>query len=134
MHGLFSHVAAALLAMHTVLGCCWHHSHACAQECKTLAIESASAHAGHDAEHEPATDSQPCHNHGRSACKGSKCVFARTAENASSDVLKANLISHVFLAVDNTLPQTLAVQRPLFADDALLPSLRLHLMHQVLLL
>jgi hypothetical protein len=134
MHGLFSHIAAALLAIHTVLGCCWHHSHACAQECKSVTIESASAHAGHDAEHGPATDSQPCHNHAPNACQGGTCVFVRTAEGGPGGVPKADLVSHVFLAADDALPQTPAVQRPLLADGDLLPSLRLHLVHQVLLL
>jgi hypothetical protein len=134
MHSFFLHLTAALLAMHTVLGCCWHHDHACGRECKAAAIESVTAHAGHDADHCVPTGSQPCQNHGPRACQGNKCVFLRTVASGTGAAVESDLAPCVCSASGDVPSQTPAALRPLFAGDALLPPLRLHLAHQVLLL
>ena len=37
MHSSVSNLTAALLALHTVLGCCWHHAHRCTETCVCVA-------------------------------------------------------------------------------------------------
>jgi hypothetical protein len=137
MHSFLSHLTAGLLAMHAVLGCCWHHAHACERECTQAALESSAPHAAHvdhDADSCDSTNSKPGQNHGPHACQKGKCVFLGTVENRADVSLGLNLSSHVsatFYTVSSQMP---AAVRPLFAADALLPPLRLHLAHQVLLL
>jgi hypothetical protein len=134
MRSFLSHLMAGLLAMHAVLGCCWHHGHACGRECTRTVLESADAHADHDADSCGSTDSKPCQNHGPHACQKGQCVFLRTVENGAGVSLDLNLPSLGCAASCDVSSQAPVAVRPLFAADALLPPLRLHLVHQVLLL
>jgi hypothetical protein len=131
MRSLLSHLMAGLLAMHALLGCCWHHTHACGRECTQASFESS---ADHDVDSCHSTNSKPCQNHGPHACQKGKCVFLRTAENGADVSLALHFSSHVCATFYAVSSQTPAAVRPLFAADALLPPLRLHLAHQVLLL
>jgi hypothetical protein len=133
MHSFLSHLMAGLLAMHAVLGCCWHHAHECGRECTEASLDSSDAHADHDTDSCDSTHSQPC-NHGPHACQKGKCVFLRTVETGADMSLGLDVSSHVFVAWCDLSPQMPTAVHSLFAADALLPPLRLHLAHQVLLL
>jgi hypothetical protein len=134
MRSFLSHLMAGLLAMHALLGCCWHHAHACGRECTQTALDSSAAHADHDADSCHSTNSKPCQNHGPHACQKGKCIFIRTVENGADVSLDLPLSSHICATSCEASSQTPAAVWPLFAADALLPPLRLHLAHQVLLL
>jgi hypothetical protein len=136
IHSFLSYLTAATLAMHTVLGCCWHHGHACGSEYESaVACHAATAHADHDADHCGSTDSNSGHqHHGPHTCQGGKCVFLRTAKSGADTLLDVNLPSFVCVQSSDASLETSAAPRPFFSSDALLPPLRLHLAHQVLLL
>lgn len=135
--GFLSHLTAALLAMHTVLGCCTHHEHACGHECDSAAsVESPDdAHTGHGDDACDTADSESHENHGPHDCQGSTCVFVRPAEDgAFSAAFQFDLPSFACVAYESSSAHAPAGSWPHFTADALLPPLRLHLAHQVLLL
>jgi hypothetical protein len=133
--GLLPHLTAAILAMHTVLGCCWHHAHACGADCRpTSSVESPATHANHDADQCGEEDSGASESHGQHKCVKGACVFLRLLEDDVAGALHHDLPS-IFCAQSNAIPpRGDSAPTPYFAAGALLPPLRLHLAHQVLLL
>jgi hypothetical protein len=137
MRGLLSNLTAALLALHTVLGCCWHHAHFGADTCAMAAtIVSADVCPCDDAHRDgamPNSDGQG--HHGSGDCQGPTCVFANSSKSdrhgptLSLDVPPVALLLGSIPAVGNDM-----VARPFYPPDALLPSVRLHLLCQVLLI
>jgi hypothetical protein len=134
--GFLSHLTAALLAMHTVLGCCSHHEHACGQGCdSTASVESSDIHSEHSDDTCGASNSESHGNHGPHHCQGSTCAFVCPAREAAfSDAFHFDLPSFACAAHADSLAQVASDSWPHFTADALLPPLRLHLSHQVLLL
>jgi hypothetical protein len=133
MHGLVSNLTAAVLALHTVLGCCWHHAHSCTETCSADRVVRSSE--GGVEEHGCDSGTRTDGHHGRHDCRGSTCVLAASAR---ADVPR--------LALQFDAPPAAAVpshgasaddagrDTPFYPPDALLPPLRLHLAHQVLLI
>jgi hypothetical protein len=134
LRGLLPHLTAALLALHTVLGCCWHHAHACGQACDSVShVESPHGDADHGANHCGTEDRGTCPSHGMHECLRGACVFLRLGENDFDRAVQFDL--PFFRVETDVLPLCSAASlSPLFAADDLLPPLRLHLAHQVLLL
>jgi hypothetical protein len=141
MHGFFANVTATLLAMHTVLGCCWHHVHACACErdngllaLRVTNIGSLDRCEAHRADtHDDGCSSHHGH-HGRHECQGNTCVFlGPTKSGPNFPTLR--FVPPPVACVSCVAPVAYDGQsRPLLAIDALSPPLRLHLLHRVLLL
>jgi hypothetical protein len=133
MRNFLSNLTAALLALHTVLGCCWHHEHRCAEAC-SLAVAAESSHCC-DADHSPgdgATIGVQGHaQHGLHECLGAACNFVGPTKqkphhrSSPTQAAPASCGVTTFLAADS---------RQLFCCNALPPSLPLHLIHQVLLI
>jgi hypothetical protein len=133
-HRLISNLTAALLAMHTVLGCCWHHAHAGPPDGEqATSVESPAEHAGHDADCCNRGDSEPGHDRGTHVCQKGSCVFVGTGKVRLNAADGTNLASFVSLA-GGWLSSPNSATMPLFAAGALPAPLRLHLTHQVLLL
>lgn len=130
MHGFLSNLTAALLALHTVLGCCSHHAHASAGDCHSApAIES---HDCHHAEDSPATTHD---DHKTHFCKQNTCVFLTSTK--WSDLLRpadAAFSAVVLTDFDFLVNYTSVSAASFFEPDALLPPLRIHLLDRVLLL
>jgi hypothetical protein len=128
-------LTAAILAIHTVLGCCWHHAHACgADDGPTSFVESPATHADHDGDQCGAEEFGCCQNYGLHKCLRGACVFLRHLGDDVDVAVHFDLPS-VFDAQFDAIPtRGDSALSPHFAADALLPPLRLHLAHQVLLL
>ncbi len=137
MHGFLSNLTAALLALHTVLGCCWHHAHRCTQTCATAGpIASSDSCQGDHAHHAgTAPDSGGQGHHGRHDCRGSTCVFVNSSK-ANPHELALQLDVPPAAPAPGGSPTVCDVvgQWPYYPPDALLPPLRLHLVCRVLLI
>lgn len=142
MHAFVSHLTAAFLAAHTVLGCCWHHVHACGHEHDPLGL--AGWQHGGDLRHghsagvsAPSGDRHP----DRDECRGSKCDFlAAKDESVVTKNLTARppsaacqLAGLPCLAVDRS-PAGGLLHPALVRAGVLLLPVRLHLANQVLLI
>ncbi len=123
-----------LVALHTVLGCCWHHAHACTGDSdKACSVASPAAQAdshgsgwnmgGGDQQH-----------HGRHECQGLRCVFLNLGCRTSHVLSLQPHLAAISSVPHGKLPIHVAADGPYFAVDDLSPPLRLHLAHQVLLL
>jgi len=135
MHSFLSNLTAALLALHTVLGCCWHHAHACTRECgATPSVQASDCRQDRHVDgHGPGCSENHGH-HGLHECQGSTCVYLgptklKSHESTAQPTLPAAA------CVSCGGPSTAAAEkRPFFAAGDLTAPLRLHLVHHVLLL
>jgi hypothetical protein len=122
---------AVILMVHLMVGCCGHHAHACESHVQSPSLPNAPAsdddcpdHAGLPLEHS---------HHGSHDCQGTSCSVVlqnrTTAELTAepSEVFAAAIIDGLNPSVD-----TVSVQRTLPACR--LPSVRLHLANQILLI
>jgi hypothetical protein len=139
MHRFLSNVTATLLALHTVLGCCWHHAHACACERDNVILAHRVTNIGSldrcESHHADMHDDgcAPCHgHHGRHECQGNTCVFLGSVKSRPAN----SPIQPVLLPLASVAPGDLtSPQSPWFLPAiASLSPLRLHLLHRVLLL
>jgi len=127
MHRLLSILTAALLFIHTVFGCCWHHAHH--GEHDQSSATSGSTLCCHHAEH--SGDSEPCERHVE--CEGA-CIYVlpqKVAVEAPQELavdLPVVLPSLACQQVESA--RTWEAGRFLHGS---MPPLRIHLLHQVLL-
>ena len=138
MRGCFSSVTAAMLALHSVLGCCWHHAHCCTQE-HALAAAVASPGACHDDPADNGGTTEPCghghHGHpGRHECQVGTCVFMGPNRVDWQQFSFPWAASPAVLGPIGPAPVAALPAMPCFDLDALLPPLRRHLLDQVLLI
>jgi hypothetical protein len=131
MQAFIANLTAALLFIHTVFGCCWHHAHACEHVTSIAVIQPAKC----------------CHHHhhendGKQQQKPGKCKV--DCEGTCSYVLpqKVTIEAPQWVAIDflAVLPSFADGQLEAAASWEALPSLfdlapplRTHLLHQVLL-
>jgi hypothetical protein len=121
-------MAAALLA-HALLGCCWHHAHACV----TNRAEQITECSGHEAEHSHPGDSSRHDSH-QHQCAASACVFLR-AEGQPISALPAAWAVDLVCPVQNTQPTPESGCSTYLVDSGQVPTpLRLHLLLQILLI
>ena len=127
MQTLSTIATTVALAVHSLLGCCWHH------DCAMVASGPPAA-AACEAEH----DCGDCRHHGQphlpaSPCQGETCVYVQAAPQSPPTLDAAVTAWHLpppsRLACDDVLAAALC-------DDYDGPPtpLRLHLLHQVLLI
>ena len=127
MQAFVSSLTAALLFIHTVFGCCWHHAHDC-----TAAVAGPEACCCHD------------HDDGDSKQHEQPCQDGADCEGACAYVLSQKVkveapkwITIEYLAVLPTLAdgqlEAATSWRVLSSLPNVGPPLRLHLLHQVLL-
>jgi len=133
-----SKLMAALLAVHGMLGCCWHHDH-CRAEAPCAARESAeSLNGGADEHSSPAGESS--HNndsdrHERRLCRGSACVFIGSRKAVLAELVHPlGKMPFAIASLGNPLECNLPGGYSYFPPDAFMPPLRLHLVHQLLLI
>jgi hypothetical protein len=89
MAKLYRIVVAATLSAHLLMGCCWHHAHACDNhEASNPAVSTAEK--CHE-EHSPC-DGVDAGRHDSQVCLGGTCVFVR-GDSAE------NILQHGFLGI-----------------------------------
>lgn len=135
MHGLSSSLTAGILLAHALLGCCWHHAHACGHAHSAVAWIVAGCEAEGPHEHSGDAPDRPGQGPGRDACRGAKCDFVRPATENLLPLAAAPCrpASAAIVASERSALIGDAAQHPCAAGDLLLP-VRLHLVHQVLLI
>jgi hypothetical protein len=134
MHAFLSNLTATLLAVHAVLGCCWHHGHRCAPEGGGVGSVAAShtceTHATHPG---AAVDSHGDQHQGRHECRGGTCTFVGpTRENPHELPLQITAAAPG-LCSDRRVVDS-AARQEFCPDDAVVPPLRQHLVFSVLLI
>lgn len=134
-HGFLSTLTATLLALHTVLGCCWHHTHSCVSAdhaAPTLSDECSCDDGDHDGQ--PAHGNKPGCPNGHE-CHGNTCVVAHVSKVNWPGLTLLPQSLPIASAVSGSPFCNHAVDsQAFFAADALLPPLRLHLVCHVLLI
>lgn len=143
MRALVSHIVAVAVTLHALLGCCWHHAHE-----SVVAVAETEAKAPAPVKkccckhhHEPelaqeehhSTDQDPvdrCPN----TC-GDKCVYVGVNRVQLDHALILTSFDLVTAAPQYDLATDLSISR-FESDDATVdpPPLRLHLLHQLLLI
>ncbi|MHB1036245.1 MAG: hypothetical protein ACYC35_15910 [Pirellulales bacterium] len=135
MNRLVSQLTVIMLLGHLVLGCCWHHAHACVPACgesREAATEGCLEGLLESASNE--SIDQPCEqHHGRHVCQDNACVYLRTPvenewEADHGSIATVGVPSPAAVLAPITLDHRAATSSP----GAILPPIRLHLANQVL--
>jgi hypothetical protein len=133
MHGVLSNLTAALLALHTVLGCCWHHAHS--DDAQTGAVIASDAcHDGHASPSGGAADACGQGHHGSHDCHESKCSFVSTSSPDGNSFAQPFQASVTRLLDDQHPLVGASFEQRLFATGWLLSPVRLHLANQIMLI
>jgi hypothetical protein len=139
-HGLVSNLTTAALAAHILLGCCWHHAHAGARQSASGEI-SCDAAESLDAillleQHARGQDlrNSTCHDNGNCFCI--RCVFAHSKHGSTTlgSIAPCRDIANWDSAMAILSMADLTPRWDAFLTVGRGNPLRLHLMHQVLLL
>lgn len=129
MHRLISSLMAAVLLAHALLGCCWHHAHACVME-----SEEPSVCAAHRDDSHGAPDGSDEHDGHQHECGGGTCVFVRIENSPIGQLLTSWAIDLAF----STSPSQFTGESVHWAVSAdpqeFAGPVRLHLLHQLLLI
>lgn len=146
MHPILSSFVAAMLSIHALLGCCWHHAHGCIV-CELVMHEAASPQvspkascchhehnaAPHEPSHQDPTHQAPCEC--QIDCRGT-CAFLPTPrapaidrDSAPADCFVACLPAIATSRIGPSLSWQFGS-----GPAQLEPPLRLHLLHQILLI
>ena len=158
MHILASNLTAVMLAVHALLGCCWHHGHGSEQmrgpvavtarispqpwiisgQCATAcsqAVYGADPHVSTACEQAVAQHNCGTQHGERPDCQDTPCLFIGPAtQNISPSAAYALQPLITTLPLASLSADSAATERSLLATGALLPPVRLHLAHQVLLI
>src|SRR5262245_40535131 len=129
MQAFLSSLTAALLFIHAIFGCCWHHAHACEHSSVVAQTAKCCHHGHHNSDSKP--HDLPC------KCKV-ECELTCTYVVPQKVKVEAPLgITSDILAVLPSLSghqlEATASWRAGWPPPDLVTSLRTHLLHQVLL-
>ena len=133
LRGFLPYLTAAMLAAHALLGCCWHHAHACGQTHDPLALAGWQHNA--EAHGDGATGCSDRSSHERDDCRAPRCDFvvsARVNPPALSPAPSLSAVPTVPGADQASLGNSL--EQPFGTAGVRLPPVRLHLANQVLLI
>jgi hypothetical protein len=136
LRGFLANFTAIMLFAHAALGCCAHHVHACGEPHGSVALVEGTHHCS-DSCGEPSAGSseQTGHEHqGQDDCQGNTCNFGRPAnerEAKSGDVVCQPVTLGPFEDVTGLVGGQLEHN---LGKSGVLPPVRLHLVHQVLLI
>lgn len=134
MHAVFTSLMAGLLFIHTVFGCCWHHAHSYG-ECQHALAEASQPVkcCKHDHESESKLPQKPCKGHAE--CQG-VCTYL-VPQKVQIDFPQV-IAPFDLVAIPSVLTdaQIAAAARWELAccHTEIEPPLRLHLLHQTLLI
>jgi hypothetical protein len=131
MQAFVSSLTAALLFIHTVFGCCWHHAHGC-QLGAAVAVTSG-AKCGHQHQHDGdgPHDEKPCGC--KIECQGS-CIYVvpQKVTVQAPEWVGIDLVAVLPSLAEHGMGTAASWEAGWSAPD-LAPPLRRHLLHQVLL-
>ena len=125
-HHFLSTLMSTFLALHTVLGCCWHHAHACesggdVQPAQGQCPDSFGSGVDHA-------------NQGPRACQGGQCSFV-SSSSPNSDSFAQPFQAFIILLLNDQHPLVgSGSEQHFFAPGWLQPPVRLHLANQVMLI
>lgn len=136
MKFLLHHIVTLTISLHTALGCCFHHAHACEVTCcETPAIVAEACGCDTHEQDNKQHGESPRHQHGgKHQCQGDACVFANTGRTADELDVALYQVTGISAVVWQP-PQEVTGRRP--ATESWLittgPPVRAHLLFQVLL-
>ena len=133
MHTALNLITAAALLTHMLVGCCWHHAHACEEHVDASAelINSAVECDSHGHQHSESGDHDGDSSH--DDCDGQSCVA--TCDLSPQGFHGIDLTLHLAFDISPQTTQAFAISRDqtqVERDTG--PSVRPHLAHQVLLI
>ena len=147
LHSVVSNVTSVALLAHVLLGCCRHHGHVCPQQlveqsaeqlARAAALDVAAAACGTEAsEDDLLCSAEPfCeHRHADDSCQGGRCVFVPVPPGSAAAIW---LVQYADAApLGTAVVAASAAWSPcgeLSVAAACCPPLRIHLLHQVLLI
>jgi hypothetical protein len=127
--GLLRILTAAMLAVHVMVGCCAHHAHACDGQAHSSCSEGVATHDGQC----PQGGADHGH-HGPGHCQGSQCSFVSSTGPNTHSFARPSLAFVTPLRDEQYFSIGANFGQRFFATGRLLPSVRLHLVNQVLLI
>jgi hypothetical protein len=134
LRGLFAHLTVAMLAAHTVLGCCWHHAHECGQSHDSLSLLGWQHH--EESPHQDVGGCSRCSDHSPApdGCRAVRCDFV--ARKAPPGPFSGAFAPPAVLTLPEAGPASLRMcaAQQVGANGADLSPIRLHLLLQVLLI
>jgi hypothetical protein len=146
MHFPIPQVTTLVLLAHSLLGCCWHHAHACAEACCADPAPMAASCACHSHPREQVGEQVEGRRHSDGApsqngqddhqCQGQRCTYTRTKSAAVPDPPRADGFRVVI--AEGSHPASVndlrSAWRPASVDVVSEPPLRAHLRFCVLLI
>ena len=129
-------LTAVMLLAHAALGCCAHHEHACGAVHGSVAVGGAQHHGSSSCcTHSAGNGGQTGHeHHGQDQCEGFPCDFVRPPTDRYSESRDLSC-PPVALSSSCVVPALIGGQREQnLGWTGILPPLRRHLVHQVLLI
>lgn len=148
LRALIANLTSLALALHVVLGCCWHHAHQCDCPPSDAAADPLAGHLAVDDGSVPdvATDGDDCadvwhhggpgHLPGHDHCQGPHCVVAATV--ATPAMVPAASTALPALAAATTVAGRHLLRQRSLGNGVAPPerdgALRCHLLYQVLLI
>lgn len=146
LRAAIAHFVAGMLMLHSVLGCCWHHAHACAHgDCawSESTADDAHSHACSDDSHgddcdagcQSRGDESSRGNHSSLECPGA-CVYLPPEKAISANHGPEGVAGFVAIPAAMALWVLSPVDAREWISDSerIEPPLRLHLLHQILLI
>jgi hypothetical protein len=135
MHAAVSSLMVAVLAVQTVFGCCWHHAH-WHLHCNRSRVEAAAPvkcchHHQHESPGQPSPE--PCQNHDE--CQGlSVFLLPQKLQIEASHCITAFDIAAIVPSLADGQVATGFFGADVACSSSIEPPLRLHLLHQTLLI
>ena len=126
MSRLFRILTAVVFAVHLMMGCCWHHAHACEGK-----GDVQPTHGQCPDSHDSETDHS---QHGPQDCQESQCSFVASISPNSHWFAQPSQAFVAVLLTDQPSRVGAGYEPHCFATGRLLPPVRLYLVNQVLLI
>ena len=119
-------LTAVVLAVHLMVGCCWHHAHACesmgdVQPAHGQCPDSPDSGADHS-------------HHGPHNCQGNPCSFVLSSSTISNSFAQASPTGFILLLNDQHPLVGIDSEQHFFSTGWIPLPVRLHLAHQVMLI
>jgi len=130
MSRLFRILTAVVFAVHLMVGCCWHHAHACESkdDVQPTHWQCPDSHSGsHDGDKDHS-------DHGPQDCQGSQCSFVASSSPNSHSFAQSSQPFVTVLLTDQPSLVGISSEQHCFPTGRLLLSVRLYLVNQVLLI
>jgi hypothetical protein len=137
LRAFLTNLTAVMLFTHAVLGCCAHHEHACGESHGSVAFGGGKHHGSDACGDHAAGNFEPSSGHehqGQDSCQGNSCDFGRPAKEQVTKSCRV-FCQPLALLPSEVLPVLTGGQLEHgLRRTGVLPPIRLHLVHQVMLI